>query len=134
MDCCIKIVKNSGYLTIASVHSLRSLGQLYGRISLRSKAAPINLPSVRGVSMRRIRRHAGSSLVELYHINEEAKSSNWISLFILFFTFFGSLVGITGEHAVLSGIAAMISGILMFSTIRELFRAVRFKKELLKKK
>jgi hypothetical protein len=44
MDCCIKIVINSGYLTIASVHSLRSLGQAYGRISLRSKAASINLP------------------------------------------------------------------------------------------
>jgi hypothetical protein len=49
MECLVKIVINSGYLTIASVHSLRSLGQLYGRIALRSKAAPINLPSMRGV-------------------------------------------------------------------------------------
>ncbi len=49
MDCLVKTVINSSYITNASVHSLRSLGQLYGRISLRSRAAPINLPSMRGV-------------------------------------------------------------------------------------
>ncbi len=49
MDCCIKIAPTFSNITIASAHSLRSLGQAYGRISLRSKAAPINLPSIRGV-------------------------------------------------------------------------------------
>jgi hypothetical protein len=49
MDCFIKTELNQPNITIASVHSLRSLGQAYGRISLRSKAAPINLPSMRGV-------------------------------------------------------------------------------------
>ena len=49
MDCCIKTALTFSNITIASAHSLRSLGQLYGRISLRSKAAPINLPSMRGV-------------------------------------------------------------------------------------
>ena len=49
MDCFIKTAITLSNITIASVHSLRSLGQLYGRISLRSKAAPINLPSMRGV-------------------------------------------------------------------------------------
>ena len=53
MDCLIKIVVIQPGITIASVHSLRSLGQAYGRISLRSKAAPINLPSMRGVSRRK---------------------------------------------------------------------------------
>jgi hypothetical protein len=62
MDCCIKIVINLSYLTIASVHSLRSLGQLYGRISLRSKAAPINLPSMRGVSKLHIAQWIGRNL------------------------------------------------------------------------
>gem|GEM_PF-6200829 len=41
---------NTGYLTIASVHSLQSLEQAYGRISLRSKAAPIKFPVMWGVS------------------------------------------------------------------------------------
>jgi hypothetical protein len=49
MDCLIKIVVIQPGITIASVHSLRSLGQAYGRISRCSKAAPINLPSMRGV-------------------------------------------------------------------------------------
>jgi hypothetical protein len=49
MDCFIKTDLNQPNITNASVHSLRSLGQLYGRISLRSRAAPINLPSMRGV-------------------------------------------------------------------------------------
>ena len=49
MDCFIKTDLNQPNITIASVHSLRSLGQAYGRISLRSRAAPINLPSMRGV-------------------------------------------------------------------------------------
>jgi hypothetical protein len=49
MDCFIKTELNQPNITNASVHSLRSLGQLYGRISLRSRAAPINLPSMRGV-------------------------------------------------------------------------------------
>ena len=50
MDCFIKTAPTFSNITNASVHSLRSLGQLYGRISLRSRAAPINLPSMRGVS------------------------------------------------------------------------------------
>ena len=52
IDCCIKIAPTFSIITIASVHSLRSLGQIYGRISLRSRAAPINLPSMRGVIRR----------------------------------------------------------------------------------
>ena len=52
MECFIKTVPILNNITIASVHSLRSLGQAYGRISLRSKAAPINLPSMRGVRFR----------------------------------------------------------------------------------
>jgi hypothetical protein len=49
IKCLIKTKLNQPVLTNASVHSLRSLGQLYGRISLHSKAAPANLPSMRGV-------------------------------------------------------------------------------------
>ena len=82
--------------------------------------------------MRRSRRNGSSSLLELYHINEEAKSNNWISLFILLFTFLGSLIGVGGEHALLSGIILITSGVLIFYTIRELLRASRLKKELLK--
>ncbi len=49
MECLVKTELNLPDLTNASVHSLRSLGQLYGRISRCSKAAAINLPSMRGV-------------------------------------------------------------------------------------
>jgi len=49
MECCINTKLNQPDLTNALAHSLRSLGQAYGRISLRSKAAPINLPSMRVV-------------------------------------------------------------------------------------
>jgi heme/copper-type cytochrome/quinol oxidase subunit 4 len=52
MDCFIKTELNQPNITNALVHSLRSLGQLYGRISLRSRAAPINLPSMRGVMVK----------------------------------------------------------------------------------
>ncbi|WP_412970785.1 hypothetical protein [Glaciecola sp. MF2-115] len=53
MDCFIKTELNQPDITNASVHSLWSLGQAYGRISLRSRAAPINLPSMRGVILLR---------------------------------------------------------------------------------
>jgi hypothetical protein len=49
MDCFIKTELNQPNITNTSTHSLRSLGKFYGRISLRSKAVPINLPSMRGV-------------------------------------------------------------------------------------
>ncbi|MFT5543471.1 MAG: putative membrane protein [Glaciecola sp.] len=49
MDCLVKIAVIQPDITNASVHSLRSLGQLYGRISLRSKAAPIKFPVMWGV-------------------------------------------------------------------------------------
>jgi len=52
MECLIKTAINSGNITNASTRSRWSLGQLYGRISLRSKAAPINLPVMRGVMCR----------------------------------------------------------------------------------
>ncbi len=44
-----QIALNSGYLTNALAHSIRSLEQVYGRISRCPKAAPINLPDMRGV-------------------------------------------------------------------------------------
>jgi hypothetical protein len=49
MECLVKTAKTLGNLTNASTHSRWSLGQLYGRISRCSKAAPINLPVMRGV-------------------------------------------------------------------------------------
>jgi hypothetical protein len=53
-DSCQYIFSNSialtvGNITITSTHSLRSLGKFYGRISLRSKAAPIKFPVMWGV-------------------------------------------------------------------------------------
>ena len=82
--------------------------------------------------MRRSKRSGGSSLVDLYYVNEEAKSNNWLFLFFMLSTFLGSLIGVGGEHALLSSIVAIISGVLIFTTIRELWRARRFKKHLLK--
>ena len=59
MDCCIKTALIFSNITNASVHSLRSLGQVYGRISRCSKAAPINSPSMRGVILAlSIREHS----------------------------------------------------------------------------
>jgi hypothetical protein len=50
MDCFIKTAIISGNITITSTHSLRSLGKLHGRISLRSRTAPIKFPVMWGVS------------------------------------------------------------------------------------
>jgi hypothetical protein len=49
INCLIKSVITLGNITITSTHSLRSQGKLHGRISRCSKAASINLPSMRGV-------------------------------------------------------------------------------------